>query len=328
MKNGIDRREFLQKTIGISVALAGTNLLTGCAGYDSKGLPTIVLGKTGVRIPKMAIGLGSRFCTIKDLEESEAILNYALDNGLYYWDTAWIYNNKITGVISEKRVGQVIKYRRKEVFLSTKVTSRDPKVAMQQIETSLKRLNTDKLDMLKIHGVASVEDVDEIGKKGGLYEIVSRLKEEGVTRFIGFSGHDNASAMKAMLDRYEFDSMLMALNHYIEYEKQYNREDIVLPVAKEKGIGIMVMKAVRPRENNKNLNPLDLIRYALSLNGVTGAVVGIDKMDVLKTNLNLLNHFTPMDDLEMKQMTARLQPFFNHQNLPWMKKGYCDGNWT
>lgn len=328
MKKNIDRRIFIQKTVGISLALAGANLLTGCARYDSKGLPTIDLGKTGVRIPRMALGLGSRFCTIKDPDESEAILNYALDNGLYYWDTAWIYNNKITGVISEERVGQVIKYRRKEVFLSTKVTSRDPKEAMRQIETSLKRLNTDKLDMLKIHGVASVEDVDEIGKKGGLYEIVSRMKEEGVTRFIGFSGHDDAIAMKTMLDRYEFDSMLIALNHYIEYEKQYNREDIVLPVAKEKGMGIMVMKAVRPRENNKNLNPLDLIRYALSLNGVTGAIVGIDKMDVLKSNLQLLNHFTPMDDLEMKQMAANLQPFFNHQNLPWMKKGYCDGNWV
>ncbi len=328
MGNSIDRRNFIQKTIGISLAIAGTNLLSGCENYDSKGLPTCILGKTGVKIPRIAMGLGSRFCTIKDPEESEAILNYALDNGLYYWDTAWIYNNKITGVISEERVGQVIKYRRKEVFLSTKVTSRDPKEAMNQIETSLKRLNTDKLDMLKIHGVASIEDVDTIGAKGGVYEIVSRLKEEGVTRFIGFSGHDDAKAMKTMVERYDFDSMLVAMNHYIEYEQQYNRQDIVIPVANERGIGIMVMKAVRPRENDKRLNPLDLIRYALSLKDVNGAVIGIDSMDVLNANLDLLHNFRPMTELEMYQMTANLRPFFNYENIPWMKKGYCDGNWA
>ncbi len=335
MGNNHSRRNFIKGTIGAGIVLAGSGVPDSCSlfpvssgkqAYDAKGLPTVVLGKTGVRIPRLAIGLGSRFCNIESPEESYEMLNYALDNGLYYWDTAWVYENTKLGFTSEARLGEVVKSRRKEIFLSTKVTSRNPDEAMRQIETSLKRLQTDRLDMLKIHDVQTDNDVAKLSEKGNLIDILHRMKEQGITRFIGFSGHTEANAMKAMAQRGDFDSMLIAMNHWNGYKQQ--RQEIAVPVAKEKGMGVMLMKVVRPKETIKELNAADLVKYALSLPDAHGLVLGMDSMDVVKSNLEILRNFKPMDDAQMKKLAQQLTPFYNHQNLPWMDKGYQDGMWA
>lgn len=303
----------------------------------AKGLPLTYLGNTGVRIPRIVLGLGSRFCHIEAEKDSEEMLNYALDNGLYYWDTAHIYDNTIAvppgktkspkHIISEIRVGEVIKYRRKEVFLSTKVTAREPSEAMKEIESSLKRLQTDKLDMLKIHDVSSVEDVDGMSKKGHLIDILHRLKEEGLTRFIGYSGHSNAEAMKVMAGRGSFDSMLIAMNHWAAKADPQPREEVAIPAALAKKMGVLLMKAIRPKETIPGLNIDDLVRYALSLEGPHAVVIGMDGMDVVKSNLNILRNFRKLSPEEMEEMTGKLEPFYRHENLPWMKDGYKDGLW-
>lgn len=334
-KNNFSRRKFIKRTIGAAgLAMVGAEFLpsgtlfqaTGSSTtYDAKGLPTAILGKTGVRIPRIAIGLGSRFCNIKNAEEAYNMLNYALDHGLYYWDTAWFYENKNLGVISEERVGMVVKTRRREIFLSTKVTSRDPDEAMRQIETSLKRLQTDHLDILKIHDIQS-KDISIVCQKGNLIDILSKMKEQGVTRFIGFSGHSEASAMKAMADTGVFDSMLMAMNHWAGNMEK--RQEMAIPAAKAKEMGVMLMKVVRPRETINGIDHKDLIRYALSLQGPDGIVLGMDSMEIVKSNLDILRNFKPLDDAKMKELTQQLAPFYNHENLSWMKSGYCDGNWA
>jgi predicted aldo/keto reductase-like oxidoreductase len=274
----------------------------------------------------MALGLGSRFCDINDPEESDQLLNYALEHGLYYFDTAHIYENTKNGVISEERIGRIVKHRRKEIFLSTKVTSRDPNEAMRQIESSLKRLQTDHLDILKIHNIFDMDDVAKVSEKGNLIDMITRLKEEKVTRFIGFSGHNNAEAMKAMAERFEMDTMLIALNHWGKVKSP--REELSVPAAHDRELGVMVMKVLRPRDNDPSINPRDLIRYGLSLKDADGVVVGTDSMKVLKANIELLKNFNPMTEDEMKAMTAHLKPFYNHENIPWMKHGYQDGKWA
>jgi predicted aldo/keto reductase-like oxidoreductase len=334
-KSDLSRRKFIRNTLGTSLIVAGSGLLPSWAiartkspkiNYDSKGLPTAVLGKTGVNIPRIACGLGSRFCSIEKTEDAVRLLNYALDNGLYYWDTAWAYENKDLGITSEERLGEVVKSRRDEIFLSTKVPSRDPEEAMRQIETSLKRLKTDHLDILKIHDVQTPADVDVISSKGNLIDIVLRMKEQGVTRFIGFSGHTEATALKMMADKGIFDTMLMAMNHYGGYKEQ--RQEMVIPAAKAQEMGVMLMKVVRPRETVKGLDPKDLIRYALSLKGPDGIVLGMDSMDVVKSNIEILRNFKPMQETRMKEIALQLAPFYNHQNLPWMTPGYRDGNFS
>jgi predicted aldo/keto reductase-like oxidoreductase len=328
------RREFVKQTVSAGMAISGVGLigkdlvLGSQNSYDAKGLPTAILGKTGMRIPRMAFGLGSRFCNITTIEESNTVLNYALDNGLYYWDTAWAYENTKLKITSEVRVGEVVKSRRKEIFLSTKVTSREPDEAKRQIEQSFKRLNTDHLDILKIHSVLSAQDVDKVSEKGNLIDILHRYKEQGITRFIGFSGHADANALKTLADRGDFDSMLMAMNHWERTKNPQSRQETVIPAAKSKGMGVMLMKVVRPRETVKELKPEDLVRYALSLKGPDGIIVGMDSLAIVKSNLEILRNFKPMNEAQMKLLANQLTPFFKHENLPWMKPDYYDGNWT
>jgi predicted aldo/keto reductase-like oxidoreductase len=325
MKKEFTRREFIRTTVGAGIAAGSLAVLPGCEVPQQGAIPKTVLGKTGMEIPRIAIGMGSRYCAMKNEEEAEQMLYYALDHGLNYWDTAHSYENKDLGVVSEERLGRVLKSRRKEVIISTKVQSRDPEEAKARIEKSLQRLQIDKLDILKIHNVQSLEDVEKICEKGGVGELAMRMKEEGITRFVGFSGHSNAAALRAMIDRFDFDTVLMALNHYGNNEQ--NREEDVAPYAKQKGMGVMVMKAVRPKENINGLDPGKLIRYALTLDPVDGVVIGMDSMKILKKNIELLHNYKPLEEGEMHDIQARLAPFFRHEGLDWMQPGYEDGHW-
>lgn len=322
----IHRRDFLKKCmVGTAAigAISAADLFSGRpeSPYDAKGLPTVIYGKTGARVPRLAVGCGSRFCAVRDPEKSQELLNYALNNGFYYWDTAhdYVYND----VASEERLGLVLKHRRKEVFLATKVGERTYDGALRHIEESLKRLNTDHLEILQIHSVLSLEDVDRIGAKDGVYRALQKMKEEKVTKFIGFSGHSNAEAMAAMAGRFEFDTMLIALNHYAE--RKGDMENLAIPRAASKNLGIIVMKLIRPREDVTSLNAEDLIRYALSLEQPHVAVIGTDNREVVKKNRELLMNFSPMSPEEMERMRKGLAPYFASNRVPWMQPGYTDG---
>jgi len=335
------RRDFLKTTAGAGagLALVGTNLFApGCADinsrFDAKGLPTVMFGNTGVRIPRIVLGLGSRFCHIVSDREANEMLHFALDNGFYYWDTAHTYDNTIALppgreqptrlVISEVRLGEVVKTRRKEIFLSTKVAARNPDEAKQQIELSLKRLQTDRLDMLKIHSVTTLEDVNNISKKGKLLDVLMQMKAEKVTRFIGFSCHSDPKVARELTKRGDFDSMLIAMNHYPPIA---TRQEIAAKTAKDKQMGLLMMKAVRPRETVEGLQTTDLIKYALSLEGPHAIAVGMDSIDVVKSNIEILRNFQPMSPERMSELTVQLAPFYRHENLPWMQQDYQDGNW-
>jgi predicted aldo/keto reductase-like oxidoreductase len=322
----IQRRDFI-KTCLTSAAALGTLSFKGRISakpgenYDAKGLPTIVYGETEATVPRMAIGCGSRFCNVKDPDKSVELLNFALDNGFYYWDTAhdYVFND----VVSEERLGLVLKHRRREVFLATKVGDRTYDGAMRHIEESLSRLKTDHLEILRIHSVLSMEDVDKIGAKGGVLQAIQKMKDEKVTKFISFSGHSDAEAMAAMVNRHEFDTMLIALNHY--EERKGDMENHAVPEAAKKNMGIMVMKVIRPRETVESLSPEDLIRYALSLEKPHVVVIGTDSLGVVKKNRELLINFSPMSPGEMDKIRGNLAPLLASQNLPWMQPGYTDG---
>ncbi len=324
--NSINRRDFIKQSFTATVtlgALSYNDILSEKKGevYDTKGLPTRILGKTGVRVPLIVIGGGSRFCTIKDPEKSIELLNYALDHGFYYWDTAHDYVSE--NVVSEERYGLVLKDRRDEVFLATKVIARTYDGTMRHLEESLKRLKTDHLDLYQIHNIQSVEDVEKIGAKDGVLEALLKLKEQKVTRFIGYSGHRSAQAMMEMANRYDLDTMLIALNHYVEREGDFEKQAI--PCAAKKKMGILAMKVIRPRETVKEIDPDQLIRYGLSLPYVSAAVIGTDSLDILKKNIELVRNFKPMSSNEMMKFSVTMTAFFRSKNLAWMQPDYKDG---
>jgi aryl-alcohol dehydrogenase-like predicted oxidoreductase len=320
----IDRRHFigtcLAAAAGIGSLSCEKNVPASERGYDGKGLPTRVLGKTGVSVPLIVIGGGSRFCSVSDPDESAAILEHALDNGFFYWDTGhdYVYNN----VVSEERYGTLLEQRRDEVFLATKVSERTHDGAMRDVDESLRRLKTDHVDLLQIHAVESLEDVASITAPGGALDALHELKYQGVTRFIGFTGHSSPEALAELATQHDFDTMLSALNHYTPGQ---DRQGQAIPAAASRNMGILVMKVIRPRETVESVKPEELVRYALSLEHVTAAIIGTDSLDVVRQNLELVRNFEPLDAAEMERIASNLRPFFENRELPWLRQDYRDG---
>jgi predicted aldo/keto reductase-like oxidoreductase len=184
-------------------------------------------------------------------------------------------------------------------------------------------LQTDRLDLLQIHNIQMLDDVEKIGSKDSVLEALHRMKDEKVTRFIGYSGHLSAESMAAMAERYDFDTMLIALNHYEERKGDFEKQAI--PSAADRSMGILAMKVIRPRETVQGIDPEELIRYSLSLPHVHAAVIGTDSLDVLKKNIALMRNFEPMTQDAMREMDSILSPFFAGRHLPWMSQGYSDG---
>ena len=327
-RHPLRRRDFL-KTVAAAAAIplggsprsAGKGASVPASGFDAKGLPTAVLGRTGVAVPRIGIGLGSRFCAVEDEDKALGILETALDRGFFYWDTAYSYTNKT--IVSEERIGRVMAQRRDEVFLATKFEERSYDGVMRQLDESLKRLRTDHLDLYQVHLVASMADLDTLGRPGGALDALRKIKDQKIARFIGFSGHGDAAAMAEAARRHDFDTMLIALNHY--EERRGDLEGGAIPAAAARKMGIMIIKSVRPRETVPGLAAADLIRYALSLPLVHSAVVGTDSVDVVDKNAALLRDFRPLSPEEMSRLTVKLEPFFAGAGLPWMRPGYRDG---
>jgi aryl-alcohol dehydrogenase-like predicted oxidoreductase len=328
----IGRRDFLKGCVAGAAAAAG---LASCAKkpegpgpetssaepHDAKGLPTRVLGKTGAVVPAIGIGCGSRFCAVEDRETGEAILRTALDHGFYYWDTGYSYGSKT--VVSEERLGAVLEGRRREVFLASKTAQRTYDGVMREFEEGLKRLRTDRIDLYQAHTIMNLDDVEAVGAAGGAIEAFHKLRDEKAVRFIGFTGHNSAEAMAEMARRFDFDTMLIALNHYEGEHGDFEKGAI--PAAAGKGMGVMIIKAVRPREKAADVSAEDLIRYALSLELVDAAVIGTDSLEVVRKNAEILRSFRKMTPEEMTRVGTVVAAAFGTREFPWMREDYRDG---
>ncbi len=320
-KRDFTRRDFIKTTGAVTAgALLAPTAACATSPFDAKGLPTAILGKTGVRVPRIVFGLGSRFMSIPE-DQGLELLEAALNKGFYYWDTAASYQG--SGQFSEERIGKILSPVRERVFLSSKVGERKADDAKKTVETSLKRLQTDYIDLLQIHSIRDEDDVKQLGEPDGVLPVLQKYRDEGVIRHIGFTGHTSASAMKLAAEMYDFDTMLIALNHHQKGNQSFEEEPA--PFAAKKGMGVIAMKAVRPRETVETLTIEELIRYALSLKDFTTVAVGMDSLDVLNKNLAILQNFKPYEADKMNSLRAALDPFYRSDKLPWMQPGYTDG---
>ncbi len=324
MDQKISRRQFVQTTAAAAATVA-INPLTGCtttSPYDPKGLPTVLLGKTGASVPRLGFGCGSRWMAVQDNDLALEILESAFNQGLYYWDTASSYGNE--KISSEERIGMILKERREQVFLTSKSGDREGDMAKKSVEQSLKRLQTDHIDLLHVHAISSVEDAEQLGEKGKVLKVLDQFKSEGVIRNIGFSGHASAAGMKRAVELYDFDVMMMALNHQ-STDGTEDFESLPAPLARQRGMGVVAMKVIRPRETVNGLAADDLVRYALSLGDFHMANIGMDSLEVLHSNLNVLRNFTPLNKEKMKELRLALHPFYQGKKLAWMHPEYRDG---
>jgi len=320
----ISRRQFLEAAALGCATMGG--VVGQTLGAPSK-IPTRTLGRTGLTVSVLAFGSGSRFMMYDQEDQALEALNKALDLGITYLDTAHNYG----GGKSEERIGKVMGQRRKEVVLATKIAARKGDDAMRQIELSLKRLQTDHLDVMHIHSLTSPEDLAAIEAPDGVLKTMYKAREQKLTRFIGITCHAAPQALQTALERHDFDCTQMALNaaraRMAEGSggmkatpmKEGGFEVLALPVAKRKNLGIIAMKAFG-QEQILGTAPIEkLLYYAMSL-PVSTVSVGMPKLEHIEQNIQLARKFKPLSEAERRQLSASigqehklaLESFFQH----------------
>jgi predicted aldo/keto reductase-like oxidoreductase len=267
-------------------------------------IPRRPLGSTGVLVSAIGLG-GFHLGVVGTQEEASRIVHGAIDAGLTFMDNAWEYHQGK----SEERMGKALAGRRDEVFLMSKVCThgRDAKVAIRQLEQSLRRLKTDHLDLWQIHEVAYANDPELHFAPGGVVEALDRAKREGMARFVGFTGHkDPALHLRMLSYDYPFDTCQLPLNCFDASFRSFERG--VLPELVRRGIGAIGMKSMGGEGDavrKKAVSAAEALGYAMSL-PVATTVSGIDSMRVLRQNLSIARGFTPMSALAMDALRERV----------------------
>jgi aryl-alcohol dehydrogenase-like predicted oxidoreductase len=295
-----DRRDFVFAA-GTAVATAG--LPVAAPTNDREAIPRRPLGKTGEKVSCLGLG-GYHIGTAPSKEVAVRIVHEAIDAGITFMDNAWEYHDGR----SEERMGAAIKDRRDKVFVMTKVCThgRDKKVALRQLEESLKRLGTDHLDLWQVHEVIHENDPDLHFAKGGVIEALDEAKKAGKVRFVGFTGHKHPDIhLKMLAHDYPFETIQMPLNCFDATYRSFERR--VLPVAVEKGIGVLGMKSLGG-DGQPVLHGVvtaeEGLRYAMSL-PVAVTISGMESVEILRQNLAIARGFQPMTAPEMDAIRRR-----------------------
>lgn len=263
------------------------------------------LGRTGEEVS--IVGLGGAHIGMQDDEnDSIRIIRTAIDNGINFMDNCWDYNDGL----SEIRMGKALRegYRSK-VFLMTKIDGRDKKTAAKQIDESLRRLQTDNIDLLQFHEIIRTSDPARIFAPGGAMEAVLEAKKVGKVRYIGFTGHKSPDVHLEMLQMaldngFIFDAVQMPLNimdaHYDSFEK------MVLPVLLGNNIGVLGMKPMGGglflRSNV--VTAVECLHYAMSL-PISVVITGCDSLAILQQALEAVRSFSPMSEEQRSALLSR-----------------------
>lgn len=265
----------------------------------SGGIPQRTFGKTGVKVTIIGQA-GGRFPLIT-FDEARAITLRAYDLGINYFDTSIDY----WGGRSEEVYGAVLPPFRKHIFLTTKANERTRAGAEAELETSLKRLRTDYIDLWQMHALNEKEEVDQIFGPGGAIEAFEAAKKAGKCRFIGFTGHHDPHVHLAMLHAYDkWDSILMPLNiadaHYLSFQK------LTLPLAAERGMGIQGMKNFANAKLMQEFSARECLNYVLSL-PVSCTAIGCTTLGQLEDDVRIAQQFKPFSPDEMEDLRRRAQ---------------------
>src|SRR5437660_1174051 len=303
----VSRREFLGMTAA-SLLMAGS--LSGATKPDTRpdtrnGIPYRTLGRSGEKVSVIGLG-GYHLGNQSDPEESIRIIRTGIDEGINFLDNCWDYN----GGESEIRMGKALLdgYRQK-AFLMTKIDGRNKVAAAAQLNESLRRLQTDRIDLLQFHEVIRDSDPDHIFAEGGGMEAVREAQQAGKVRFIGFTGHKSPEIHLKMLATaskhgFRFDAVQMPLNvmdaHFNSFERQ------VLPVLTKDGVGVLGMKSMGDKVilGSKAVTPVECLHYAMNL-PTSVVITGCDSLSILQQALNAVRSFRSMSETEVAALLAK-----------------------
>ena len=307
----MQRRDFIKTAttaagMAVSTSLFPSLASAADAGASGSGMIYRTLGQTGERVS--ALGLGGYHIGKPELSEEESIriIRTALDRGMTFLDNCWDYN----GGVSEERMGKALRdgYRQK-AFLMTKIDGRTKESAANQIDESLRRLQTDHVDLMQFHEVIRLEDPDRIFAPGGAMEAMLAAKQAGKVRYIGFTGHKDPYVHLRMLEmakahNFHFDAVQMPLNvmdvHFRSFQEQ------VVPVLVREKIGILGMKAFGDHYilDSKTVQPIECLHYCLNL-PVSVQITGIDSTQILDQAFEAAKTFQPMSQQQVAALLAR-----------------------
>ena len=312
-ESGFTRRTFVKGAAVLTAsAMVNPNLaLADQGGQDAPNSPDRVplrpLGKTGVQVSALGVG-GYHLGSTRDQNEATELVERALDAGINFFDNCWDYHDGL----SEERLGVALKGKRDQAIVMTKVCThgRGKDVAMQQLEESLRRLQTDYLDLWQIHEVIYYNDPDLIFAPGGAAEALLAAKQQGKVRFIGFTGHkDPAIHLRMLTQDFPFDTVQMPLNCLDATFRSF--ETHVMPEANRRGIAVLGMKSMGGSGEivtHGAATPSDALRYAMSL-PVATTISGMDSLGVLEQNLGIAKGFQIMKPEEMQALRDRLKVY-------------------
>jgi aryl-alcohol dehydrogenase-like predicted oxidoreductase len=254
-------------------------------------VPHRPLGKTGVAVPIIGYGtapLGKiKIMDAPLLNKSAKLLNHAIDQGITYLDTSPDYG-------SQPKLGEVMKTRRDEVFLATKINKRRNDDVLKELQQNLKELQTDHVDLVQIHAVNAMADLEAALAPDGALSALEQARRQGMTRFVGITGHARPSVLAHALERYDFDTVLVALGAVDRLVT--GPETVLLPLVQRKDIGVIAMKVYGHGELKQRQLAL---RYTLDLPGVSLAILGMDEEAQIDENVQLAQHVTPLSQAEL-----------------------------
>jgi len=270
-------------------------------------IPRRPFGNTGVQVSALGLG-GHHLGDAEDLNTAKQIVDKAIDGGVTFFDNCWEYHRGK----SEIWMGECLKGKRQQVFLMTKVCThgRDKDLALKMLDESLRRLQTDHLDLWQIHGVSFENDPALFMRPNGAAEALTKAKKEGKVRSVGFTGHKDPRIHLAMLNTgFPFDAVQMPLNPFDGTFRSF--EAHVLPELQKRGIAALGMKPLNgagPAIKKGVFTAEEMLRYAMSL-PVATTITGMDKTEVVDQNLKVAQNFQPMSPDEMAQLRNRTREF-------------------
>lgn len=283
---------------------------------NSAGIPIRDLGKTGLKVSIVGFGGGHFVKPEIDEKTSVRLVQAAIDEGMTFMDNAWEYNDHE----SERRMGLALKGRRDQVVLMTKVCARDRATAEEQLHDSLRRLQTDVIDVWQFHEVNYDSDPDWIFRADGAIEAAVAAKQAGKVRFIGFTGHKSPHIFQKMLEHdFDWDTCQMPINVADAHYRSFQNE--ILPELNRRGIGAIGMKSLGGRGQlitDLGLTAEQCRRYALSL-PISTLVCGIQSDENLAQDLAIARDFTPMTEAEQRELADSVYEQASDGRYEWFK---------
>jgi len=258
--------------------------------------PQRPLGATGVTVPLIGYGtapLGKETIT---RDHATRCLNHAIDAGITYLDTSPDYG-------SEPHVGEVMRTRREAVFLATKVNRRSRDGVLDELKESLRKLQTDHVDLIQVHAVNAWADLEQALAPDGAVAALEEARQQGMVRFIGITGHARPEILAHALGQYRFDTVLVALG--MADRLVTSPETFLLPKAVEKNAGVIAMKTMGHGEYPDKALAL---RYSLGLPGVSLAIVGMDSPAQIDRNVEVAASFRPLAEQEEARLIEQVRP--------------------